>query len=111
MIEKSGGRNTEPPSFKVTSLMEEHQALVQVYEPGPNEIFFPTEHFSRFCEALQGLDRLPLLAISSRFVRECFRGLIAHPELFESEESFMRHFPGFFAKVQLEIDVGKVQMA
>src|SRR5205814_9770766 len=111
LIEESSGCNTETPGFKIPSLVEEQQGLVQIDEPGPNEIFFPPKHVSRFCKALQSLDRLPLLAISRGRVRECLGVLIAHPELFELEESFMCYFPCFFAKVQLEIDVGKIQMA
>src|SRR6266851_422065 len=99
LIEKSSGRGAETPSFKISAFMEEQQALVQIDEPGPNEIFFTPKDVSRFCKAIESLNGLPLLAISRGFVCECFRSLVAHTELFESEESFMRYFPGFFAQV------------
>src|SRR5260370_18664229 len=110
LIEKSSGRDAETPSFKVPSFMEEQQALVQIDEPGPNEIFFTPKHVSRFSKALEGLNGLALLAIGRGFVSDGLRSLIAHPELFESEESFVGHFPCFFAQGQLQINIGKVQM-
>jgi len=53
----------------------------------------------------------PLLAIGDRFVCQRFRGLITHAQFFEPQKTFLRHLPRFFAQVQLEVNLRKVEMA
>src|SRR6266404_3384969 len=98
-------------SKKAAAFVEKQQGLIQVDEPRPNQVFFSFKNLPRFGKALQSLDRLPLLAISRGFVCEGLGSLIAHPELFEPEESFMGDFPGLFTQIEFQVDVGEIQMA
>ncbi len=111
MIEESGGCGAEAPGFKITSFMEQQQALVKINEPRPDQIFFTAEHFAGFGEALERLNGFALLGVSGGFVGEGFRGFVTHAELFEAQETFVSHFAGFLAEVQLQINVGEIQMA
>jgi hypothetical protein len=70
LIEKLSGTGTETARFKVAAFVEEKKALIEVEEPGPDEIFFGGEHRSSFCEAFEGVDRFSLLTIGDGFVGE-----------------------------------------
>ena len=110
LIEKRGSAGAETAGFEVAAFVEEKKALVEIEEPGPDEILLGGEHGAGFCEPLEGLDRFSLLAVSDGFVRERLRGLVTHFELFKAEKTFVGHFAGFFAKVQLEIDLREIHV-
>src|SRR6266481_5798893 len=85
LIKERRGCGAEPPGFKVPALMEEQQALVEVDQPGPDEIFFLTEHRAGFCEAFQRLNSFALLCVGRGFVCEGFCRFVAHAKLFEAK--------------------------
>ena len=111
LIEESRSAGAEAAGFKVAAFVEEKEALIKVEEPGPDEIFFSGEHGASFCEAFECVDGFSLLAIGDGFVSECFRGFVAHAEFFETKETLVGHFAGFFAEIQLEINFRKIEMA
>ncbi len=57
------------------------------------------------------MHRLPLLTVSDSSVRQRFCRFVAHAQLFEARETFRGHFPGFFAQIQFEVNVRKIQIA
>ena len=85
--------------------------MIEIEEPGPDEIFFGGKHGASFCEAFECVDGFSLLAVGDGFVGESFCGFVAHAEFFETKETLVGHFAGFFAEVELEIDFREVQMA
>ncbi len=91
--------------------MEEKEALIQVEEPGANEIFFRGEHGSGFCEAFEGVNDFSLLAVGDSFVGEGFCCFVAHAKLFKTKKTFAGHLSRFFAQVQLKIDLRKIEIA
>src|SRR5215470_1448839 len=88
-IEKSGGRNTEPPSFKVAPFVKKQKRLVQIQKSRPDAILFLCEHLSRFRKQFESLNRSSLLSEGASFIRKCFRGLITHALRLESQVTFM----------------------
>ena len=77
--------------------MKQEQRLVQIEQPWPHQIFFSRKHLARFCKPLQRLYCLALLSESDGFIRQSFRGLVAHSELLEAQKSLVRHLSRFFA--------------
>src|SRR5260370_16739175 len=111
LIEESGCADTQPSRLKVASLMEEQQLLVEIQKPGPYQISFTRNHFAGLGEPFEGVNRFPLLAVGDRFVGQRFCCFITHAQLFKSQKTFLRHFPRFFAQVQFEVNLRKVEMA
>lgn len=111
LIEKRGGSGTEAARLKIAALVEKQETLIEIEKPGPDEIFFGSEHGASFGETLKGVDGFSLLAVSDGFIGERFRGLVTHAEFFKSKEAFLGHFAGFFTEIQLEINFGKIEVA
>ena len=110
-IKKGSRTGTEAARLKMAPFVEQEKGLVKIEKPGPDEIFFLREHFARLCKQFKGLHSLPLLAISDGFVREGLRGLVTHVQFLKAAKSFVRHFARLLAQVQLEVDVGEVEVA
>src|SRR5580704_17625076 len=111
LVKEFCGAGAEAAGFEVAAFVEEQETLIEVEEPGPDEIFFGGEHGTSFCEAFEGADGLSLLTIGDGFVGEGFCGFVAHAKFLKTKETFVGHFAGFFAEVQFEIDLGKIEMA
>src|SRR6202795_2351263 len=111
LVKEFCGAGAETACFEVAAFVEEKEALIEVEKPGPDEIFFGGEHGPGVCEALEGEGGFSLLAVGDGFVGEGFCGFVANAELFKTKETFVGHFAGFFAEVQLEIDLRKIQVA
>ena len=94
LIEEFGRAGAEPAGFEVAAFVEEKEALIEVEEPGPDEIFFGGEHGASFCEAFECVDGFSLLAVGDGFVGQSFRGFVAHAEFFESEGNLRGPFRG-----------------
>src|SRR5580658_2874652 len=111
LVKEFCGAGAEAAGFEVATLVKEQQTLIEVEEPGPDEIFLRGKHGASLCEAFKGVDGLSLLAIGDGFVGERFCGFVGHAKFFKPKETFVGHFAGFFAEVQFEIDLGKIEMA
>ena len=104
LIKEFGGTRAELLRFGVASLMESQEPLIQIEEPRPDEVFFLGEYLAGSRESLERLGSVSLLAAGDGFVRQRFRGLIAHAELLEKEDALASHFPRLLAEVQFEIN-------
>ena len=111
LVEEFGGASAQAAGFKVAALVEEKEALIEVEEPGPDEIIFGGEHGASFCEAFESVDGFSLLAVGDGFVGESLCGFVGHAEFFKAKIAFVGHFAGFFAEVELEIDFREIEMA
>src|SRR5579862_664988 len=111
LIEELGSASAKAASFKVAAFVEEEEALIEIQEPGPDEIFFGGEHGASFGEALEGLNGFALLSVGDGFVGQSFGRFVTHSEFFETQETALSHFAGFFAEVELEINFGEIEMA
>src|SRR6266851_10456463 len=89
LIEKNCSGNTEAAGLEVSSFVKEQKALVEINQPGPNEIFFVHEHLACFYETFESLHRFALLAASGRFVCQCLCGFRTHAQFFEPQKTFM----------------------
>src|SRR6202021_1077694 len=102
LIEKFGGTSAKASSFKIASLVEQKQALIEIEKPGPDEIFFLGEQGGGFCEEFKSVDGFSLLAVGDCPVRNGFSGFVAHTEFFEAKKALGGIFAVFFAGVALE---------
>src|SRR5690349_23950436 len=107
LIEKRGRAPAKPACLKVTAFVEKKQALVEVQKPGPHKIFLRGKHGPGFGKKLQSVDGFSLLTECYGLVRKCLGGFIAHPQLFKTKETLVRHLARFFAQIQLEINLRK----
>src|ERR1700675_649914 len=99
LVKEFCGAGAESAGFEIAAFVEEKEGLIEVEEPGPDEIFLGSEHGASFCKAFEGVDGFSLLAIGDGFVGKGFCGFVAHAKLFKTEEAFVGHFAGFLAEV------------
>src|SRR5271154_4622710 len=111
LIEERHCAGAQSACFEVAAFAKKKKSLVQIQEPGPDEIFFARKHLASSRETLQRLHRFALLSIRHGFIGERLGGFIPHAEFFEAQKSLVSRFPRFFAQIQLEVDLRKVQVA
>src|SRR5580704_1037344 len=99
LVKEFCGAGTEAAGFEVATLVEEQETLIEVEEPGPDEIFLSGKHGASLCEAFESVDGLSLLTIGDGFVGERLCSFVAHAKFFKTKETFVGHFAGFFAEV------------
>ena len=96
--------NSQTARFDVSTLVAEHERLVQVDDRWPDGITLSLEAATRLAEQLQGPDGLALLTERDGTVGQRPRCLIAIAKPIEFNLGFLRHLGRLFAEVEFDVD-------
>ena len=77
----------------------------------PDFVFFFDEEFFCFAESFERLRGLAFLTEGDRLIDERFRGFVADFEFAEELIAVMSDVVNFGAEIELDVDVGKIEVA
>src|SRR4051812_106643 len=98
------------PRFEQAAFVEQHQRLVKIDQRRPDVVLLLHEQVAPLREELERGKPFAELAESNGAIGERLGSFVSHAEFGEALLRGARGFSRVFAQVQLEVDLGEVEM-